>query len=131
MPPKDETASTISRAPWSRTILPISRMGLMVPGRRVVMDQRHDLDVRPLLEGRLDRGGIDRLIERHFDLDHVLVIARRPIAEALAVDAGGEVEHRILRPDQRGRGRLDRRRRLHLQDQRRRLERSAPAPPSW
>ncbi len=31
MPPNDETASTISRPSCSRTILPISRAGLMVP----------------------------------------------------------------------------------------------------
>src|SRR5688572_17215320 len=87
--------------------------------RRVVVDQRHHLDVRPLAEGVRDLAGIDRLVVRDLDLHHVLVVARRPVAEALAVDAGGKVQHGVVGRDQGSGGGLDPGRRLDLQDQRR------------
>ncbi len=65
-------------------------------GRRVVMDQRDDLDVRALAERLRHLGGIDRLVVRDLDLHHLLVIARRPVAEALAVDAGRKVQHHVI-----------------------------------
>src|SRR6185295_11679749 len=53
---------------------------------------------------------------------HVLVVARRPVPEALAVDAGGEVEDGVVGRDEGGGGGLDAGRRLDLQDQRRVLD---------
>ena len=91
-------------------------------GRRIVMDEGDDLDVRPLAEGLGDGRRIDGLVIGHLDLHQLLVVALGPIAEALAIDARGEVEHDVVGPDEGGRGRLDARGRLAVQDQRRFLD---------
>src|SRR4030095_9331418 len=65
--------------------------GVESTGGGVVMDDGNDGDIRPLFEGGFDRGRIDRLVVRHLDLDQLLVVARRPVPEALAVHSGSEI----------------------------------------
>jgi hypothetical protein len=88
----------------------------------VVMDEGDDLDVGALAKGLGHGGRVDRFVIGHLDLDQFLVVALGPIAEALAVDARGEVEDDIFGSDEGSRGRLDARRRLAMQDQRRFLD---------
>ena len=86
---------------------------------RVVMHRADDGVSGRRFSAAATAPGSMRLVVGHLDLVHLLGVALRPIAEALPVDAGDEIEHHVLAADQRGRRRLEPDRRLAMQDQRR------------
>ena len=87
--------------------------------RRVVMADREDANVRPGLQHVADRVRIDGVVVGRHDLDQLPAMTRRPEAEALAVFAGGEVQHHVVGANQSGGGGFEPQHRFAVQDHRR------------
>ena len=71
-------------------------------GRRVEMADGDHANIRPGLQHVADGVRIDGVVVGYLDLDQLPAVARRPSAEALAVYAGGEVQHHVIGANQGG-----------------------------